>query len=279
MPTDFEAVDRVVAFHADKGTKGLVVGGCTGESFTLAMAEQVELIRYTTTKCREYGLKVIAGTGSNNPTEAKILTQAAAAEKVDGVMLIEPYANKPTQEGLFEYYATLAKVVPDTPVMLYDVPGRTGVGLMPETVAALCKINNIVALKAANGNIDWVSDVLQRCGITVLSGDDSLTIPMMAAGASGVVSVSANIAPQKVAESVAAFLGGDLQRAMALHRQLFALHKALFTLSNPIPVKAALAWMGLIENLLRSPMVAMSDEAFDKLVLPVMQKLGILQIA
>ncbi|MBI5094546.1 MAG: 4-hydroxy-tetrahydrodipicolinate synthase [Candidatus Hydrogenedentes bacterium] len=217
---------------------------------------------------------VIAGTGSNSTREALALTKHAKAVGADGALLITPYYNKPTAAGLLAHYRTIAEGV-DIPIMLYNVPSRTGINVAPETVAELHKIRNIVCIKEAAGNVDQVSQIRSLCGITVLSGDDSLTLPMMSVGAVGVVSVAANVAPAKVAALCARFAAGDLAAAQEIHYQLMPLFKGLFIETNPMPVKAVLARMGLIENVLRLPLTSAQPATVAKLE-PIIKQLGII---
>ncbi|HNR36553.1 MAG TPA: 4-hydroxy-tetrahydrodipicolinate synthase, partial [Candidatus Hydrogenedentes bacterium] len=191
----------------------------------------------------------------------------------DAALHITPYYNKPTPAGQIAHYTAVAKAA-DIPIMLYNVPSRTGISLLPQTVAELAKIPNIVSIKEASGSLDQVSQILDLCDINVLSGDDSLTLPMMAVGASGVVSVAANVVPAKVAGLCAAFRAGDLEEAREIHYELFPLFKALFIETNPMPVKAALARMGLIENVLRLPLTPMLPDKFAQLE-KVLKKLGV----
>jgi 4-hydroxy-tetrahydrodipicolinate synthase len=190
--------------------------------------------------------------------------------------MITPYYNKPTQKGLKLHYETVAAAV-DVPIMLYNVPGRTGVNMLPETVAALSRIDSIVAIKEASGNVDQVSAILSTCDITVLSGDDSLTLPMLAVGGKGVVSVAANVAPAEVAALVDSFNECNLEEAQRIHYQLLPLFKVLFCETNPIPVKRALSMMGMLENELRPPLVPLSEENEPKLR-AVLDELGLLEI-
>ena len=269
---DYDAYGRLIDFHIEQGTDGIVPCGCTGEAATLSHDEQKACIRFVTE--RVAGRKpVIAGTGSNNTKEALTLTRYAKEVGADGALLITPYYNKPTAAGQIAHYTTIANAV-DIPIILYNVPGRTGTKIAPETIAELSQVDNIVAVKEACGSVDQVSQILSLCEIAVISGDDSLTLPMMAVGATGVISVAANVAPAKVARMCAAFEQGDLDRARKLHYELMPLFKALFLETNPMPVKATLAKMGLIENILRLPLTTMQPQMFSKLE-PVIAKLGL----
>lgn len=257
---DFDAYGRLVDFHIEQGTDGLVPCGCTGEAATLSHEEQKECIRFVVERVAGR-VPVIPGTGSNSTREALALTKYAKEVGADGALLITPYYNKPTPAGQIAHYSTIAKEV-DIPIVLYNVPGRTGTKMLPETIAELGKISNIVAVKEACGSVDQVSQIRALSDITVLSGDDSLTLPMMAVGATGVISVAANLVPAKMAALCAAFEKGDLAQAQALHFELLPLFKGLFLETNPMPVKAALAKMGLIRNVLRLPLTSMQPEIF-----------------
>jgi 4-hydroxy-tetrahydrodipicolinate synthase len=255
---DKERIGRLIEFHVSKGTDVIVPCGCTGEAATLTHNEQKDIIRYVVETVAGR-LKVIAGTGSNSTTEALGLTQCAKEVGADGALMITPYYNKPTPAGIYEHYRTIAEKV-DIPIILYNVPSRTGISILPETVAGLSKIDNVVAIKEASGSMDQVSNILNLCDITVLSGDDSMTLPILAVGGKGVISVVANVVPDLMADLVHSFLKGDVEKATQLHRRLFPLCKALFYETNPIPVKRALSFMGMIENRLRLPLVPMSEQ-------------------
>lgn len=268
---DFDAYGRLIDWHIDQGTDGIAPCGCTGEAATLTHEEQQDCIRFCVERVAGR-LPVIAGTGSNNTKEAKALTRFAREAGADGALVITPYYNKPTPEGQVAHYATLAEE--GLPVVLYNVPGRTGTKMTPETVAQLTEVDNIVAIKEACNSVDQVSQILSLCDITVLSGDDSLTLPMMAVGGAGVISVAANVAPAKMAELCKSFKQGDLERAQALHYELMPLFKGLFFETNPMPVKAALARKGLIENVLRLPLTPMRAEPYSRLE-QVLDSLGL----
>ncbi len=250
---DAESVRRLCRHLQAGGVRGLFPAGCTGEAATLSLAERLQLIEWVVDAAAASSF-VVPGTGSNS-TEATIeLTRAAQALGVDGAMLITPYYNKPTQAGLIAHYRAVARAT-DLPLVLYNVPGRTGIHMTPETIATLAEIDTVVAIKEAAGSVDQVSAIRQRTDLTILSGDDTLTLPMMAVGAAGVVSVVANVAPAPVAAMVDAALQGELTGARAWHHQLFPLAEALFCESNPGPTKFALSRLGLVENHLRLPLV------------------------
>lgn len=273
---DFEAYGRLIDFQLEQGTDGIVPCGCTGEAATLAHEEQEQIIKFAVERIAGR-VPVIAGTGSNNTREAIRLTAYAKEVGADGALLITPYYNKPTAAGQILHYRTIAEKV-DIPIMLYNVPGRTGTNVLPETVAELATTPNIVAIKEASGSVEQVSQIRSLCDITILSGDDALTLPMMAVGATGVVSVAANVVPAQVQAMCAEFDKGNLAEAQRIHYELFPLFKALFLETNPMPVKALLARMGLIENVLRPPLTPMREEPFAKL-LKVFEQIGAPQVA
>jgi len=257
---DEKAFAELVEFQIANGTHGIVPCGTTGESATLSHQEHERLVALTVEVV--YGrVAVVAGTGSNSTEEAVDFTKHAKAIGADGALLITPYYNKPTQEGLFQHYAAVAKAA-DIPLVLYNIPGRTGVNMAPGTVARLAAIPTVVAIKEGSGSLPQVSDILQQCGdqITVLSGDDALTLPMMALGAKGVISVTANVAPADMANLVNSALKGNYEDARTFHYKLAPLFTTLFNETNPIPVKAALAHMGKIQEELRLPLTPMLSE-------------------
>ncbi len=255
---DFETLGSLVEFQIENGTNVILPCGTTGESATLSHEEHDRVVEYVVEKVARRR-PVIAGSGSNCTREALRLTAHAKEAGADGALVITPYCNKPTQRGLQYHYEAIAKGV-DIPVVIYNVPGRTGVSITPETVASLSRVKNIVAIKEASGSLEQVSQILSRCDITVLSGDDSLTFPIMALGGKGVVSVAANVLPAAVAGMVGKFLGGDVEGARAAHYELYRMNRALFVETNPIPVKAALAMMGKIREEYRLPLCPIADE-------------------
>lgn len=249
---DFDAYAALIERQIAGGVSGIVPAGCTGEAATLSHEEQLKLIAFAADQAKGR-VQVIAGTGSNNTAEAVHLTERAGSSKIDGVLVISPYYNKPTQSGLFAHYSKLADAS-KAPVMIYNVPGRTGVKIEPETIAKLSKHSNVQSVKEACGSVDQVSDILNICDIDVLSGDDGLTLPMMSVGAKGVVSVSSNLVPKEVSTMVSCAAEMDFASACKGHHELLSLHKSMFVESNPIPVKAVLSEMGLIQNELRLPL-------------------------
>ena len=258
------------------GIDGLVPVGTTGESPTLTHEEHGRVIEIVISAAHGR-CKVIAGTGSNSTDEAIALTRKAEKAGATAVLQVNPYYNKPTQEGLFLHFSAVARAT-KLPVILYNIPGRCGVDCTAETVARLVEANpNIVGMKEASGSCDRVAQLKALCGdrLTILSGDDSLTLPFMSVGARGVISVASNIIPRDVREMVHAFLDGDVRAAMGLHAQYASLFKDLFIETNPIPVKTAMAMLGQIEEELRLPLCPMADR--NKAVLKAtLQKVGLL---
>lgn len=262
---DEKALGDLIDWQIAQGTHGIVPCGTTGESATLTHEEHERVVAFTieATKGR---VPVIAGTGSNSTDEAITLTKHAKKAGADGALLITPYYNKPTQEGLYRHYKAVAEAV-DLPIVLYNIPGRTSVNMLPPTVARLSSFKNIVAIKEGSGSLQQVSDVIQACGerMTVLSGDDALTLPMMAVGAKGVITVTANIAPKDMAKMTEAFAAGKLAEARKLHYKMLPLFAALFYETNPIPVKEALGMMGKCSAELRLPLCPMAADTREKL--------------
>ena len=252
---NFDLARKLARYLVQSGSDGLVVSGTTGESPTLSSEEKIELFRVIV---EEVGgeVTVIAGTGSYNTAGSVGLTQAAERVGVDGLLLVAPYYNKPSQEGLYQHYKAVAKST-NLPVMLYNIPGRTGVNVLPETVARLAEIDNIVALKEAAGSMDQVSELrrLLPDNFAIYSGDDSLTLPVMALGAKGVVSVAAHVVGPRLKEMVNAFLAGNFTLATQIHQELFPVFKGLFITTNPVPVKAALNLLGWQVGTPRLPLV------------------------
>lgn len=272
---DEKAMAELIEFHIKNGTNGIVPCGTTGESATLT-AEEHERVVAVTVEIVHKRIPVIAGTGSNSTDEAIIFTKHAKAEGADGALLITPYYNKPTQEGLFRHFEAVAKAV-DLPQILYNIPGRTGINMLPTTTARLSQISSIVGIKEGSGSLQQVSEIIHESkkGFLVLSGDDPLTLPMMSLGGKGVITVTANVAPTDMADMVSAALKGDYEQARTLHYKLTPLFSALFLETNPIPVKAALAMMGKISEEVRLPLTPLADDFRPKLR-EVLQQAGIL---
>jgi len=271
---DWSAWDRLLDFHMREGTDGIVVAGTTGESPSLAAAEIEELTRVAVARC-EQKVKVIAGAGTHATESTVARTRSLSRLGVDAVMLVTPYYNKPPQEGLYRHFHAAAEASA-APIILYNVPSRTAVDLLPSTIARLARHPRIVAVKEATASLGRAREILSLCpaDFTVLSGDDATAIELMSVGARGVVSVSANVAPRRMHEACSAALAGDLARARAIDACLQPLHKDLFVESSPIPVKWAVARMGLIGNTLRLPLVELSP-AHQDTVLRAMRAAGV----
>jgi 4-hydroxy-tetrahydrodipicolinate synthase len=260
---DYPKLEELVEFHIKAGTNGIVPCGTTGESATLSHEEHEEVIARVV-KAAEGNIPVIAGTGSNSTSEAVRLTRFAQEAGADGALLITPYYNKPTQEGLLRHFSKVAAET-DLPIVLYNVPSRTGVNLLPETVIRLGEIKNVVAIKEASGSIDQAVEIMRSADLDLLSGDDSLTLPLMSVGAVGVISVAANIVPEMMVDLVDLASDGDFKAARELHLRLFPLLKALFLETNPIPVKAAMALEGTLNGEMRLPLCEIGAANREKL--------------
>ena len=252
---DFGAFRALIDIQARAGIDGIAPVGTTGESPTLDVSEHNRVIDAAVAAAGGR-MKVIAGTGANSTAEALELTRHAMAAGADATLQVTPYYNKPNQEGLYRHFSMIADL--GLPVVLYNVPGRTGREIAVDTIVRLSRHPKVVAVKEAGGSVERVSAVVSRCRLTVLSGDDSLTLPMMAVGAKGVISVASNVAPRPVARMVRAALDGRYAEAGKLHRKLYSLFTDLFIDTNPIPVKAALAMMGKIEEVYRLPLCPMT---------------------
>jgi len=256
---DEQALRRLIDWHVEAGTSALVPCGTTGESATLSHDEHERVIELTVESARGR-IPVIAGTGSNNTKEAVRLTQHAEQTGVDAALLIAPYYNKPTQRGLYLHFKAIADSV-RIPLVVYNIASRTSVNIEPETFAQLAKLPNIVAVKEASGNLEQMSRIVRATQgkMALLSGDDALTLPVLAIGGTGVISVAANIVPQDTAAMINAFDAGQLDKALMRHQKLLPLIKALFLETNPIPVKTAMGMLGLIAPELRLPLCDMSE--------------------
>ena len=271
---DEKALKGLIDFQLKEGTDVIIPCGTTGESATMSHQEHRDTMTFVV-EYVNHRVPVICGCGSNNTTEALGLVQHAKKIKADGVLVVTPYYNKPTQEGLYRHYEYLASRV-DIPVVLYNVPGRTGVSIAPETVARLSKIDNVVAIKEASGSMDQADQIMQLCDLPIISGEDSLTFPLIAIGARGVISVIANVVPRLVKGLVAAALAGNMEEARSLHKMLYPISKTIFIETNPIPVKTALGMMGKIKPELRMPLCEMRPENEAKLK-AVLKKLGLVK--
>lgn len=256
---------ELVEFHINNGTDVLVPCGTTGESPTLSHDEHRRVIELTVEAVNRR-IAVVAGTGSNSTAEAIDLTRFAQQAGADGALLVLPYYNKPTQAGLIAHCRAVADAA-ELPLILYNIPGRTGINMLPETLAALADHPYIVGMKEATGNLEQMTQDIVLCGdkLSFLSGDDTLTLPLLAVGGRGVISVVANIVPRDVADLTHAFLGGDWKRAREIHLKLFPLCQAMFCETNPIPVKTAMAILGMIGGELRLPLCPMSGPNLDRL--------------
>src|SRR3954469_11232991 len=257
---DVAAFEQLIETQVAAGITGIVAIGTTGESPTLAHEEREQAIRVAVAKVNKRCL-VLAGTGSNSTHHAIAQTRTAEKLGVDAALLVAPYYNKPSQEGLFRHFKAIAHGT-SLPIMLYNIPGRCSVDILPETVARLAnECRNIVSIKEASGSVDRVSELRRRLpeAFTILSGDDSLTLPFMAVGAAGVVSVASNLFPSEVCALVRTYEAGDLKSAERLHRKLLPLFKDLFVEPNPVPVKTALGWRGVMSSQVRLPLCEMSE--------------------
>jgi len=266
LTIDEKKLKEVIEFQIKNGTSGILPCGTTGESATLTFAEHERVIEITIKQVNRR-IPVIAGTGSNSTEEAIMLTKQAAIAGADASLQVSPYYNRPTQKGLYEHFKAIAKSV-DIPIILYNIISRTGVNIEPETIARLavdCK--NIVAVKEASGNLEQMSHAKQLCpkNFILLSGDDALTLPILAIGGKGIISVVANITPKDVANLVKEFAEGNIKKAQEIHYKLLPLIKAMFIETNPIPVKTALGLLGMCEPGLRLPMCTMQPENLEKL--------------
>ncbi|MSP39998.1 MAG: 4-hydroxy-tetrahydrodipicolinate synthase [Deltaproteobacteria bacterium] len=262
---DWQSLEALVAFHLENGTHGIVPCGTTGESATLSHQEHDEVIR-AVIKFVNKRVPVIAGTGSNSTDEAVRLTREAEKSGADGALMISPYYNRPTQEGIYQHYKKVASEV-GIPIIIYNIPGRTGSKIEPETLARLAEITNIAGVKEATGSVDQAIDVIRLCGerLAVYSGEDSLIYSLMALGGKGVISTVANVAPKQTAQLTEACLKGDWEKGREIQFKLIPLIRSLFIETNPIPVKTALALMGKCGGELRLPMTPMAERNVTKL--------------
>lgn len=256
----------LIEWHIKSGTHGIVPCGTTGESATLSHEEHTQVVKFVVNTVKKR-IPVVAGTGSNSTAEAIRLTREAQEVGADGALMISPYYNRPTQEGIYQHYKAVAQAVPGFPIIFYNIPGRTGSNIEPATMARMAEIDNIVGVKEATGSIDQVINIRLACGdkLAVLSGEDSLIFSMMSLGGKGVISTVANVAPRETAELANAGLAKQWEKAAQLQLQLIPLIRALFIETNPIPVKTALALMGKCESELRLPMVQMAEGNVAKL--------------
>jgi 4-hydroxy-tetrahydrodipicolinate synthase len=255
---DFQTLDELIEFQLENSIDGIVPVGTTGESPTLSHEEHKKVIERVV-KTVGGQVPVIAGAGSNSTAEAIELTAFAKKVGADATLQVGPYYNKPTQEGFYQHFKAIAEEV-DLPIVLYNIPGRCGAGMTPETIARLAEVENIAAIKEATGSLDQASEIATRCDITIISGDDSLTLPLASVGGKGVISVVANIVPADVKAMTDLILEGDLVSARQWHKKLFALCKSMLTLAtNPIPIKAAMAMLNMASEELRLPMTPLEE--------------------
>ncbi len=263
---DEQGLVDLIEFHIANGTHGIVPCGTTGESATMSHDEHHQVVRLTV-KTVNGRVPVLAGSGSNSTTEAIDLTEHAKQAGVDGVLMVSPYYNKPSQEGLYRHYKAVAEAV-DIPIILYNVPSRTGSNILPGTVARLAAIDSIVGIKEATGDLNQISDVIRLCpkDFAILSGDDFTSLATVLIGGTGVISVVSNVAPKDMADMMNAALAGDLDRAKQQHYKLFPLMKAMFYDTNPVPAKKSLELMGKIKSgTPRLPLYPMNDETLSRL--------------
>jgi 4-hydroxy-tetrahydrodipicolinate synthase len=271
---DYPALERLINWQIESGIDALVICGTTGECSTLTDEEHRQVLKFSLAVAAGR-VPMIAGTGSNDVAYAIELTKYACEVGADAMLLVTPYYNKPTQEGLYRHFSTVADTV-GLPVVLYNVPGRSGVPIAESTVARLAKNPAIVAVKEAAGSVERVSAILDICDITVLSGDDSLTLPMISVGAKGIISVSSNLIPAEMVEMTDAALKGDFARALELHRKYYRFFKDEFIETKPIPIKAALAMAGMMTEEYRLPLCELAPEHREKLA-ETLKRCGIIQ--
>lgn len=261
LSVDYVALEKIVNRLIDTGTDAILVAGTTGETPTLTHEEEREIFAFVK-KVVNGRVKIIMGAGSNSTKTAVESSIKAKEIGADAILTVVPYYNKPSQKGMYEHFSAIAKAV-DLPIILYNIPGRTGVNMLPSTIAKLAKeFKNIVAVKQSNADLDLISDIKSLCpeDFIIYSGDDSLTIPMMSLGAHGVISVASHVVGKQIKEMVSAFKAGKNNEALKIHLELFPLFKKLFMAPNPVPVKAVLAKMGIINEDVRQPLVTLDDE-------------------
>ena len=262
LAVDYEQAQKVAEYLVNNGSDGIVVAGSTGEGATLTKEEKIKLFKLVK-ETVGHRAKVIAGTGTNNTAETIEITQAAEKVGVDGIMLVVPYYNKPPQEGIYRHFKAIAESTL-LPIMLYNIPGRTGINMVPSTVARLAEIDNIVALKESAGLLDQVSELVRILpeDFKVYSGDDSLTLPMLAMGCHGIVSVCAHVIGNQIQSMIKAYQAGNVDEAAKLHQQLFPVFKNLFIATNPVPVKLAVSLLGIDPGGVRPPLIEATPDEF-----------------
>jgi 4-hydroxy-tetrahydrodipicolinate synthase len=271
---DWDALERLLDLHIEAGTAAIGAVGTTGESATLDVSEHCQVIEFCIKHCAGR-IPIVAGTGSNSTREAIYFTEAAAAAGADACLLVTPYYNRPSQRGLYEHFKLIAETVA-VPQILYNVPGRTAVDMGNDTVIRLVELDNIVGIKDATGDVARGKELIERCGkeIAIYSGDDATAMELMLAGGSGNISVTANVAPSRMAELCRVALAGEREKAETINSQLAPLNQALFLEANPVPVKWAMLQKGLIEEGIRLPLAAL-DEQFHAQVLEALEAAGV----
>ncbi len=266
LKIDFQALEKLIEHLITTGTDAILVAGTTGESPTLTHEEELELLAFVKEKAKGR-VKIVMGAGSNSTHTAVEMAKKVEAAGADAILTVVPYYNKPSQKGMYEHFAAVARAV-SVPIILYNIPGRTGVNMCPSTIAKLAKeFKNIVAVKQSNADLDLVSDIKIMCpeDFAVYSGDDSLTLPMLSLGAHGVISVASHLAGKGIKEMITAFKTGDIKKATEKHLYLYPMFKKIFMLPNPIPVKELLSKIGLIKKYVRMPLVVMDEEERNEL--------------
>ncbi|NLW07398.1 MAG: 4-hydroxy-tetrahydrodipicolinate synthase [Clostridia bacterium] len=272
---DLDGAQKLALYLVEHGSDGLVVAGTTGETPTLSFKEKLELFQAVKSAVGDRAA-VLAGTGSNDTAASIELSKEAEALGLDGLMLVAPYYNRPPQEGLYRHFKAIAEAT-TLPVIIYNIPSRTGCNINVDTVVRLAEIDNIVAIKEASGNMDQATAIMQQApeGFSLYSGDDSLTLPLMAMGARGVISVAAHVIGPQMQAMVSAYVSGDVNKAAKIHQELFPVFKALFISVNPVPVKAALAMLGLPAGPVRLPLVGLNSSEKEVLA-TALQQAGVL---
>ncbi len=273
---DYSAVERLVDFHIENKTDGILLCGTTGESPTLAGDEKERFLQFAINKINKR-LPVMIGTGTNNLPKTISATRRAKELTADYALVITPYYNKPNQEGMYQFFKKVAESV-NIPIVIYNVPGRTGVNISAETVVRLSEIRNIVGIKSASGNLRQMSKIVKETpdDFSLMSGDDNLSLPILSVGGQGVISVTANILPEKMHNLVKSYLNGEIGQALRLHQELLDINEKLFIDTNPIPVKEAMAMMGMIEREIRLPLWKLSQEKLDVLK-ETLRKYGLIE--
>jgi len=273
---DVNALKKLIEFQVEKGINGIVPCGTTGEAPTLSYEEHKKVIELTVKYVKKH-VPVIAGTGANSTEEAIELTEFAKKAGADGALLVCPYYNKPSQEGLYRHFKKIAETV-DIPIILYNIPGRTGINMLPETVVRLSKIPNIVGIKEASGSLEQVTEIIKNTDkdFVVLSGDDTLTLPMLSLGGKGVISVASNIIPDRITKMVTLYLNKKVEEARKIHYEYYDFMKAMFIETNPVPVKTAMGMMKMIDPEVRLPLCEMTEANLNKLK-AVLQRYNLLK--